>query len=85
MQRFKLMTYFDVVGNAKDGWVVGNEAEMKAQVLLPKNFTEEDVVNTFVNLRYYADMLQIAEMTENKIEVVAKENGEPLFRLERIR
>lgn len=84
MERYKMYWYLDPFKDENENWVAGETVcEMKTQLLLPKNASDEEIFNMLDKVGYYIDMLDFYRKQDD-IEVIGKEDGVPLMKLHRV-
>lgn len=85
--KYKLIDYYDVLGNEEDGYEVNNLCTCVTGIEIADDATDTDIINYLKLIKY----LREKASTENIelsgddlfIELTEKETGYPLGRLER--
>ena len=88
MSKYKLIDYFDVWGNADEGYEVNNLCTAIEEVEIPFDATDEDIVSILKKVKYLSEevdpkMLDILSDGE-MIEIFRESDMYPLGRLELI-
>jgi hypothetical protein len=83
---YKLVNYFDVWGNSKDGFEVNNLAVVENEVYISDDSTNKEIVQFLKSIGYFKktvrmNMLDIYNDGE-LIEFFQKKDGMPIGRLE---
>lgn len=89
LNKWRLIDYFDVWGNAEDGYVVNNQSIEFEDLIATDDATDQDIFNYLKDvIGYFGPEAKFEDMYFDDggdwIEVSAKENGFPLCRLERV-
>ena len=89
VNHYKLIDYFDVWGNATDGWEVNDLTTVEENIVIAEDSTDEEIIEFLVQIEYLkpeVKELVYLESYDNKmIEIIARENDYPIGRLEMIR
>lgn len=85
MLTYKLINYFDVWGNKKDGYEVNNLCS-EGEIVIPENATNKDLVQAIKDFGFFkkttrTNMLYISNDFE-MIEFDERRTGKPICRLE---
>lgn len=54
MKKYSLVNYFDVWGNAKDGWEVNNQCVEFDDLVITDDATEKDILKYLVSIGFLA-------------------------------
>lgn len=54
MKKYSLINYFDVWGNAKDGWEVNNQCVKFDDLVITDDATEKDILGYLVSIGFLA-------------------------------
>ena len=54
MKKYSLINYFDVWGNAKDGWEVNNQCVEFDDLVITDDATEKDILKYLVSIGFLA-------------------------------
>lgn len=86
MLKYRLIDYFDVWGNQKDGWQVNGVCEEFTSEL-PDDFTHGDILKDlkqqgFLKKHVRTNMLDFYPLGFEMLEISARRNGAPLCRIE---
>jgi hypothetical protein len=85
--KWQLIDYFDVWGNAKDGWDVNNMCVVGDEITISDYATDKEILNYLVTIGYLttSDMRQIViEDLCDFIEIYQRKSMKPLYSLRRI-
>ena len=87
--KYRLIDYFDVWGNAKDGWEINNQCVEEGTFWIADDASAKDVCDCLKSGGYlvYVDMRRLfVDFTtyDGVIEVYQKQGMKPLFRFEEI-
>lgn len=87
MERYELINYFDVWGNAKDGWEINNLCVEFDDLYLADDITKKEILNYLVDREFLntSDMRRIyVDCYEMGMITIYKRKGmKPLFALRR--
>lgn len=87
MERYELINYFDVWGNAKDGWEINNLCVEFDDLYLADDITKKEILNYLVDReflntsdmrRIYVDCYEMGMIT-----IYERKGMKPLFALRR--
>lgn len=88
VNRYKLIDYFDVWGNAEDGWEVNNLCEIENDIILAEDTTDEEIVDFLIMINYLEseakEQVHLESQDNEMIEIVQTKDNYPLGRLEMI-
>ena len=84
---YKLIDYFDVLGNEEDGWEVNNLCEVESEIFVADDATDEEILVYLKEIGYLTTS-DPTEVTINSqdgqfIEIEVAKTGMPLGRLEK--
>lgn len=83
--RFKLINYFDVWGNAKDGWEINNQCVEFDDLYITDDCSKKEILDYLKNNGYLttSDMrrLEVVDYGE-VIEINERKGGKPLYGLQ---
>lgn len=82
---WRLINYFDVWGNEKDGWEVNNQCVEAEDVFISDESTDKDICEYLKNAGYLitSDMRQLEVVDYGDlIEINTKKGHKPLFALQ---
>ena len=89
VNHYKLIDYFDVWGNATDGWEVNDLTTVEDDIVITEDSTDEEIIDFLVRIDYLkpeAKELVYLESYDNEmIEIVQTKDDYPLGRLEMLR
>lgn len=86
MSTWTLINYFDVWGNAEDGYEVNNQCVEADDVVIVDDATDQDIIDFLFNNEYLTDDdVSLYEIEDNGdfIEIYVKETMMPLYSLRR--
>lgn len=85
--KYKLIDYYDVLGNKEDGYEVNDVYTRITGVEITDNTTDEDIINYLKSINFLIESAttETIEIDGDDfcIELTEKETGYPLGRLER--
>ena len=88
VNHYRLIDYFDVWGNATDGWEVNNLTCVEDDISLLEDSTNEEIINFLILIGYLKSEAKgniYLESYDNEIiEIVQTKDDYPLGRLEMI-
>ena len=89
MEKYRLINYFDVWGNEKDGWEVNNQCSEGEDFRIDNDATAKDVCEYLKNAGFLntSDMRKLYvdfSSFDGCIEIYQKKGMLPLFRFEKI-
>ena len=85
MNRYKLVDYFDVWGNEEEGWEVNDLCTIFDDLYMEDDITDEDIIDYIISIDYLNSKAKEGVIIQGDgvmIELVSKENGCPIGRLE---
>ena len=85
--KYKLIDYYDVLGNEKDGYEVNNLNTVVTGIEITDDATDTDIINYLKSINFLSEKAttETVELDGDNfyIELTEKETGYPLGRLER--
>lgn len=92
VNKYKIVDYIDVWGNAEDGWEVNlwfNDYDTEDTCLrIAEDSTDEEIIDFLVRIGYLTpevkELVYLESYDNEMIEIVARENDYPIGRLEMI-
>lgn len=88
MNKYRLIDYFDVWGNKKEGFEVNNLCEVETNIFISEDATKKDIANYLNNIGYLATndlrKIYIDFSCDPYIEIYARKDFFPIGRLEQI-
>ena len=89
VNHYKLIDYFDVWGNATDGWEVNDLTTVEDDIVIAEDLTDEEIIDFLIQINYLCSLAKgnvYLESQDNEmIEIINKEDDCPIGRLEMIR
>ncbi len=86
MDTWTLINYFDVWGNAEDGYEVNNQCVEAEDIVITDDATDEAIIN-YLQLAGYLNTNEMSlfevDCNGDFIEICARETGMPLYSLRR--
>lgn len=86
VNRYRLIDYFDVWGNATDGWQVNNSIRVEDDIILSEDITDEEIIDFLILINYLKSEAKgnvYLESYDNEmIEIVQTKDDCPIGRLE---
>lgn len=90
VNKYKIVDYIDVWGNAEDGWEVNlwfNDYDTEDTCLrIAEDSTDEEIIDFLVRIGYLTpevkELVYLESYDNEMIEIVARENNYPIGRLE---
>lgn len=83
MTTWTLIDYFDVWGNAEDGWEVNNQCEICNDLNITDDASEDDIIDYFIENGYLRPeakgKVAIDEGWIDMFEIVEKDTWKPLY------
>ena len=84
----KLIDYFDVWGNATDGWEVNNLCTVEEDIVIAEDSTDEEIIDFLVRIEYLKpearENVHLESYDNEMIEIVQTKDDYPIGRLEMI-
>ena len=88
VNHYKLIDYFDVWGNATDGWEVNDLTTVEDDIILAEDLTNEEIIDFLIQIEYLKPEAKgnvYLESQDNEmIEIVQTKDDCPIGRLEMI-
>lgn len=92
VNKYKIVDYIDVWGNAEDGWEVNlwfNDYDTEDTCLrIAEDSTDEEIIDLLIRIGYLTpevkELVYLESYDNEMIEIVARENDYPIGRLEMI-
>ena len=85
--KYKLIDYYDVLGNEEDGYEVNNLCTCVTGIEIPADAKDADIINYLKSINYLIEKASTENIELSGddlfIELTEKETGYPLGRLER--
>lgn len=85
--KYKLIDYYDVLGNKEDGYEVNNLYTYATGIEIADNATDADIINYLKSINFLSEKVTTETVEVDGdglfIELTEKETGYPLCRLER--
>ena len=83
---YKLIDYFDVLGNEEDGWEVNNLCTRETGLVIAEDVTDEELINFLIKINYLGENcstenVMVEWMDETICELTQRYNQMPLGRL----
>ena len=89
VNHYKLIDYFDVWGNATDGWEVNDLTTVEDDIVIAEDLTDEEIIDFLIQINYLCSLAKgnvYLESQDNEmIEIINKEDDCPIGILEMIR
>lgn len=90
VNHYKLIDYFDVWGNAEDGWEVNNLTTVEDDIVITEDATDEEIIDLLERIGYLTEeanrneAVYLDSQDDMIIEIIAEEDDYPIGRLEMI-
>ena len=88
VNHYKLIDYFDVWGNATDGWEVNNLTTVEDDIVIAEDSTDEEIINFLVRIEYLKpeakELVHLESYDNEMIEIIQTKDDYPIGRLEMI-
>ena len=88
VNRYRLIDYFDVWGNATDGWQVNNSIRVEDDIILSEDITDEEIIDFLIQIEYLKpearENVHLESYDNEMIEIVQTKDDYPIGRLEMI-
>lgn len=88
MGKYELINYFDVWGNAKDGWEVNNQCVEFDDLVITDDATEKDILNYLVSIKFLTTSdrrrVRIEEYGAEMMEIYEVKGHRPIASLRRV-
>lgn len=81
-KKYSLVNYFDVWGNAKDGWEVNNQCIEFDDLVITNDATEKEILNYLVQIGFLATSdrrrIRLEEYAIDALEIYEVKGHKPL-------
>lgn len=88
VNHYKLIDYFDVWGNATDGWEVNDLTTIEDDIVIAEDSTDEEIIEFLIQIEYLKpeakDLVHLESYDNEMIEIVHTADDYPIGRLEMI-
>lgn len=88
VNHYKLIDYFDVWGNATDGWEVNNLCTVEDDIIIAEDATDEEIIDFLIQIEYLKpearESVHLESYDNEMIEIVQTKDDYPIGRLEMI-
>lgn len=88
VNKYKIVDYIDVWGNAEDGWEVNDLTTAEDDIVIAEDSTDEEIIDLLIRIGYLTpevkELVYLESYDNEMIEIVARENDYPIGRLEMI-
>lgn len=82
IKKYSLVNYFDVWGNAKDGWEVNNQCIEFDDLVITNDATEKEILNYLVQIGFLATSdrrrVRLEEYAIDALEIYEVKGHKPL-------
>ena len=89
INHYKLIDYFDVWGNAIDGWEVNDLTTVEEDIVIAEDSTDEEIIDFLIQIEYLKpearENVHLESYDNEMIEIVQTKDDYPIGRLEMIR
>ena len=89
VNHYKLIDYFDVWGNAEDGWEVNDLTTVEDDIVIAEDSTDEEIIDFLIQIEYLKpearENVHLESYDNEMIEIVQTKDDYPIGRLEMIR
>ena len=89
VNHYKLIDYFDVWGNAEDGWEVNDLTTVEDDIVIAEDSTDEEIIDFLIQIEYLKpeakELVHLESYDNEMIEIVQTKDDYPIGRLEMIR
>lgn len=89
VNHYKLIDYFDVWGNAEDGWEVNDLTTVEDDIVITEDSSDEDIIDFLIQIEYLKpeakELVHLESYDNEMIEIVQTKDDYPIGRLEMIR
>ena len=89
VNHYKLIDYFDVWGNATDGWEVNDLTTVEDDIVIAEDSTDEEIIDFLIRIEYLKpeakENIHLESQDNEFIEIVQTKDDYPYGRLEMIR
>lgn len=88
VNHYKLIDYFDVWGNAEDGWEVNDLTTVEDDIVIVEDSTDEEIIDFLIQIEYLKpearENVHLESYDNEMIEIVQTKDDYPIGRLEMI-
>ena len=88
VNHYKLIDYFDVWGNAEDGWEVNDLTTVEDDIVITEDSSDEDIIDFLIQIEYLKpearENVHLESYDNEMIEIVQTKDDYPIGRLEMI-
>ena len=88
VNHYKLIDYFDVWGNATDGWEVNDLTTVEDDIVISEDASDEEIIDFLVRIEYLKpeakENVYLESYDNEMIEIVQTKDDYPIGRLEMI-
>lgn len=88
VNHYKLIDYFDVWGNAEDGWEVNDLTTVEDDIVITEDSSDEDIIDFLIQIEYLKpeakELVHLESYDNEMIEIVQTKDDYPIGRLEMI-
>ena len=86
VNKYKLIDYFDVWGNATDGWEVNDLTTVENDIVIAEDSTDEEIIDFLIQIEYLKpeakELVHLESYDNQMIEIVQTKDDYPIGRLE---
>ena len=86
VNHYKLIDYFDVWGNAEDGWEVNDLTTVEDDIVITEDSSDEDIIDFLIQIEYLKpeakELVHLESYDNEMIEIVQTKDDYPIGRLE---
>lgn len=88
VNHYKLIDYFDVWGNAEDGWEVNDLTTVEDDIIITEDSSDEEIIDYLIQIEYLKpearENVHLESYDNEMIEIVQTKDDYPIGRLEMI-
>ena len=88
VNHYKLINYFDVLGNPIDGWEVNDLTTVEEDIVIAEDSTDEEIIDFLIQIEYLKpearENVHLESYDNEMIEIVQTKDDYPIGRLEMI-
>lgn len=88
VNHYKLIDYFDIWGNATDGWEVNDLTTVEDDIVIVEDSTDEEIIDFLIQIEYLKpearENVHLESYDNEMIEIVQTKDDYPIGRLEMI-
>ena len=88
VNKYKIVDYIDVWGNATDGWEVNNLTTVEDDIVIAEDSTDEEIIEFLIQIEYLKpeakELVHLESYDNEMIEIVQTKDDYPIGRLEMI-